>query len=64
MFDFAPASKNFKSSLFWYVTQRTLVFTDISEPPIGPLTETSVTTNLLRVTSQKSEDLVCTVAEA
>ena len=52
-------------SLFWAVTQRSLVITDVSGQPIGlnikgPIgcPETTVNTNILHVTSQKSEDIM------
>jgi len=52
-------------SLFWDVTQRSLVvFTDVSGPLKMGHKETSVTITLRCVTSQKSEYLICTAAEA
>jgi hypothetical protein len=68
--------------VFWNVTQRTAVVTDVSGPPTGPIfkgqtvqkdctalplqmgligcPETSVATNKLCLTSQKTEDLFYT----
>jgi len=65
-------------SLFWDVTLRRLVVTDLSGQPTGPTSwtalplkkgpigcpKTSVTTKPRRVTSQKSEDLAYTAEEA
>ena len=44
-----------RDSLFWDVTQRRLAVTDVSGKPVGPETW-QLTTNLLCVTSEKSED--------
>jgi hypothetical protein len=55
-------------SLFWDVTQRLLVVTDVSGQSIGPMfvgcPETSPATNRRCVTSQRSEDIIYTAAEA
>jgi len=65
MFDFAQESNNLRSTLFWDVTQRAMVVTDILEPPIGPHSETSVPNYQLRcVTSWDSDDIAYTLAEA
>lgn len=48
MSDFAPASTDLRSTLFWDITQRALLFTDISEPPIGPHHGTLVSNYQLR----------------
>jgi len=57
-----------RSSLFWHVTQRRLVVTDVSGQPIGPIfngqavrttgPETSLITSLRCLTTQKSEVLI------
>jgi hypothetical protein len=64
MSDFAPASTNLRPTIFWDVTQRALVVTNISEPPIAPHPETSVTNyQLCYVTSWDTDGIANTAAE-
>jgi hypothetical protein len=56
-----------KSSISCDVTHRRPLVADVSGQPIGPIfkgSETPVTTDVRHVTTQKSEDLIHTAAEA
>jgi len=33
----ASATKQMRTTLFWEITQRTVLFADVSEEPIGPI---------------------------